>query len=39
MLELISRKAQGEEIEAQADEPEEETDDLMAALQASLKGS
>ena len=39
VLELISRKAKGEEIEAQADEPEEETDDLMAALQASLKGS
>jgi DNA end-binding protein Ku len=39
VLELISRKAKGEQIEAQADEPEEETDDLMAALQASLKGS
>ncbi len=39
VLELISRKAKGEEIEAEADEPEEETDDLMAALQASLKGS
>lgn len=39
VLELISRKAKGEEIEAQTDEPEEETDDLMAALQASLKGS
>jgi DNA end-binding protein Ku len=39
VLELISRKSKGEEIEAEADEPEEETDDLMAALQASLKGS
>ena len=39
VLELISRKSKGEEIEAQADEPDEETDDLMAALQASLKGS
>jgi DNA end-binding protein Ku len=39
VLELIERKAKGEEIEAQAEEPEEETDDLMAALQASLKGS
>ena len=39
VLELISRKAKGEEIEEEADEPEEETDDLMAALQASLKGS
>jgi DNA end-binding protein Ku len=39
VLELIDRKAKGEEIEARAEEPEEETDDLMAALQASLKGS
>ena len=39
VLDLISRKAKGEEIEAEAEEPEEETDDLMAALQASLKGS
>ncbi len=39
VLELIARKAKGEEIEAEADEPDEETSDLMAALQASLKGS
>jgi DNA end-binding protein Ku len=39
VLELISRKAEGEEIEAEAEEPEDDTDDLMAALQASLKGS
>ena len=38
VLELIERKAKGEEIEAEPDEPEEETDDLMAALQASLEG-
>jgi DNA end-binding protein Ku len=39
VLGLIARKAKGEEIEPEADEPEEETSDLMAALQASLKGS
>jgi DNA end-binding protein Ku len=39
VLELIARKAKGEEVEAEAVEPEEETSDLMAALQASLKGS
>jgi DNA end-binding protein Ku len=36
---LIDRKAKGEEVELEEEEPEEETSDLMAALQASLKGS
>jgi DNA end-binding protein Ku len=39
VLALIDRKAKGEEIEVEQEEPEEETSDLMAALQASLKGS
>jgi DNA end-binding protein Ku len=39
VLELIERKAKGEAVEAEAEEPEEETSDLMAALQASLKGA
>jgi DNA end-binding protein Ku len=39
VLELIARKAKGEEVEVEAAEPEEETSDLMAALQASLKES
>jgi DNA end-binding protein Ku len=39
VLGLIARKAKGEEIEAEPEEPQEETSDLMAALQASLKGS
>jgi DNA end-binding protein Ku len=39
VVELIARKAKGEEVEVEAEEPEEETSDLMAALQASLKGS
>jgi DNA end-binding protein Ku len=39
VLELIERKAKGEAVEVEAEEPEEETSDLMAALQASLKGS
>jgi DNA end-binding protein Ku len=39
VLELIGRKAKGEEVEVEAEEPEEETSDLMAALQASLEGS
>jgi DNA end-binding protein Ku len=39
VLELIERKANGEAVEVEAEEPEEETSDLMAALQASLKGS
>jgi DNA end-binding protein Ku len=36
VLELIERKAKGEELEAPEPEAEEEPDDLMAALQASL---
>jgi len=39
VLELIDRKAGGSEIEAPEPEPEEETSDLLAALQASVKGS
>jgi len=39
VLKLIERKAKGEEVELDEEEPEEETSDLMAALQASLKGS
>jgi DNA end-binding protein Ku len=40
VLELIDRKANGEELEPPAPEPEEETSDLVAALQASIgKGS
>ena len=39
VLELIHRKAKGEAVEVEAEKPEEETSDLMAALQASLKGS
>jgi DNA end-binding protein Ku len=39
VLELVKRKAKGEEIEPPEPEPEPETDDLMAALEASLKGA
>jgi len=39
VLELVEKKAKGEEIEIPDREPEEETDDLMAALEASLSGS
>ena len=39
VLELIDRKTKGEAVKVEAEEPEEETSDLMAALQASLKGS
>jgi DNA end-binding protein Ku len=40
VLELIERKAKGEELEPPEPEPEEETSDLVAALQASIgKGS
>jgi DNA end-binding protein Ku len=39
VLELIERKAKGEEIEPAPEEPEEQTDDLLAALEASLKSS
>jgi DNA end-binding protein Ku len=38
VLELIRRKAEGEEIEVPEPERREETDDLLAALEASLKG-
>ena len=38
MLQLIEKKVKGEEIEIPEAEPEEETDDLMAALEASLSG-
>jgi DNA end-binding protein Ku len=37
VLELIRRKAEGGDIEAPEPEPEEETSDLLAALQASMK--
>lgn len=37
VVELIGRKAKGEEIAAEAPEPEEATSDLVSALQASLK--
>jgi DNA end-binding protein Ku len=36
VLDLVKRKAKGEEIDTSAAEPEEAPDDLMAALQASL---
>jgi DNA end-binding protein Ku len=36
VLELIGRKAKGEELEPPEPEPEEEPDDLLAALQASI---
>jgi DNA end-binding protein Ku len=40
VLELIERKAKGEELAPPEPEPEEETSDLVAALQASIgKGS
>jgi DNA end-binding protein Ku len=39
VLELIARKAKGEEIEIPEPEEPEETADLMAALEASLSGS
>ena len=39
MLELIRRKAAGEEIDLAAQEEPEHGDDLAAALQASLDGS
>ena len=38
-MELIEAKAKGEEIEPPEREPAEETDDLMAALEASLSGA
>ena len=39
VLQLVEKKAKGETIEIPDREPEEETDDLMAALEASLSGS
>jgi DNA end-binding protein Ku len=38
VLKMIKRKAKGEEIERPSKPQREDTDDLMAALQASLKG-
>ena len=38
VLDLIDRKAKGKKIERVEPEPREETDDLAAALEASLKG-
>jgi DNA end-binding protein Ku len=38
VLDLIDRKAKGKKIERPEFEEREETDDLAAALQASLKG-
>jgi DNA end-binding protein Ku len=39
VLKLVERKAKGEEIDTAAAEPPEPSDDLMAALEASLKGA
>jgi DNA end-binding protein Ku len=39
VLELIEKKSKGEEIDVSRPEPAEETDDLMAALEASLSGA
>jgi DNA end-binding protein Ku len=39
VLDLVKRKAKGEEIEVEAAPPAEPSEDLMAALEASLKGS
>ena len=39
VLALVKRKAKGEEIEAPVEEEPGDADDLMAALEASLKGS
>jgi DNA end-binding protein Ku len=40
VMDLIKRKAKGEEIELpEPEEPEEDSDDLMKALEASVKGS
>jgi DNA end-binding protein Ku len=38
VLDLIDRKAKGKKIEREEPEPREETSDLVAALEASLKG-
>jgi DNA end-binding protein Ku len=39
VLKLVKRKAKGEEIDTEAAAPPEPSDDLMAALEASLKGA
>jgi DNA end-binding protein Ku len=39
VLKLVERKAKGEEIDVEAAKPPEPSDDLMAALEASLKGT
>jgi DNA end-binding protein Ku len=39
VLALVKRKAKGEEIDVSAAAAPEPSDDLMAALEASLKGS
>jgi DNA end-binding protein Ku len=39
VLAVVERKAAGKEIEPPEDEPEETSDDLVAALEASMKGS
>ena len=39
VLDLVERKAKGEEIDVERAQPPEPSDDLMAALEASLKGS
>jgi DNA end-binding protein Ku len=39
VLKLVKRKAKGEKIDTEAARPAEPSDDLMAALEASLKGS
>ena len=39
VLKLVERKAKGEEIDTEAAQAPEPSDDLMAALEASLKGA
>jgi non-homologous end joining protein Ku len=39
VLDLVERKAKGEEIDTERAQAPEPSDDLMAALEASLKGS
>ena len=39
VLDLVKRKAKGEEIDVERAQAPEPPDDLMAALEASLKGS
>ena len=38
VLDVVRRKAEGKEIEAPAEDAEDDSGDLMAALQASLDG-